>query len=60
MTDEEYANSPVVCYEECEDCMCANCSRNLTCQACACCNSYQRFPTYGEDECPHDWEEERR
>jgi len=55
MIDEEYANTPAVCYEECEDCMCASCSKNIDCQACACCNMYQRFPTCGEDECPHNW-----
>lgn len=49
----------VECFEECEDCMCASCDYNAKCHACALCNHYQRNPTYGEDECPHDWEEER-
>lgn len=40
--------------------MCASCDYNAQCDACALCNHYQRYPTYGEDECPHDWEEERK
>lgn len=49
----------VECFEECDECMCATCNYNARCNACAGCNHYQKYPVYSEDECPHDWEEER-
>lgn len=42
-------------FPECEDCLCAQCfNKEYPCLACVLCNVYQRYPTYGDNECPEE------